>query len=61
LEGAALLAGLAYMIEKQIIALVVAAALITFLAARVPTITKLSEWIDERSDKLERIRSAAVK
>lgn len=58
LEGAALLAVLAYMVEKQAVAAAVALVLIAVLASRIPTTLRLQYWIQERLRRLEAIRSA---
>lgn len=56
-EGGALLAGLAYLIERQGFAFLVAAWLILLLIVQIPTATRIQRWVEEQSHFVEELRS----
>lgn len=60
LQGALLLAILAFMIERQSIALATALVLLLLLLARIPTRHRVDVWIEEQTRLIERIRSEQV-
>jgi hypothetical protein len=51
-EGAAFFAGVAYLVEKNPIALAVALVLIAGLIARFPTASRVERWIEQQQEKL---------
>jgi hypothetical protein len=51
-EGAAFFAGVAYLIEKNPIALVVAFVLLAALVARFPTGSRVERWLEQQQEKL---------
>jgi hypothetical protein len=51
-EGAAFFAGVAYLVEKNPIALAVASVLIAGLIARFPTASRVERWIEQQQEKL---------
>ena len=51
-EGAAFLAAVAYLVEKNPIALAVALALIAAIIARFPTTNRVERWIERQQEKL---------
>lgn len=59
-EGGALLAGLAYLIERQGFAFLVAAWMILLLVVQIPTATRVQRWVEEQLPLLEKLRPAAV-
>lgn len=59
-EGAALLAGVAYLLERQPVAAGVAVVLIFVLAFRMPTSARLEQWIQTQRRVLEQTRALAT-
>lgn len=57
IEGAALLAGLAFVTEKQITALCAALALIAILLAWFPTRNRISAWIEQQLQVIEQTKT----
>ena len=57
IEGAALLACLAFVTEKQITALCVALVLIVVLLACFPTRSRVSAWIDQQLQVIEQTKT----
>jgi hypothetical protein len=55
-EGAAFFAGVAYLVEKNPIALAVALVLIAGLIARFPTASRVERWIEQQQEKLREDR-----
>jgi hypothetical protein len=51
-EGVAFFAVIAYLIEKNPIALVLALVLIAGLVARFPTVNRVERWIEQQQEKL---------
>ena len=51
-EGAAFFAGVAYLVEKNPIALAVALVLIAGMIARFPTASRVERWIEQQQEKL---------
>jgi hypothetical protein len=51
-EGVAFFAGVAYLVEKNPIALAVALVLIAGLIARFPTASRVERWIEQQQEKL---------
>ncbi len=51
-EGAAFFAGVAYLVEKNPIALAVALVLIAGVIARFPTANRVERWIEQQQEKL---------
>jgi hypothetical protein len=51
-EGAAFFAAVAYMIEKNPIAIALAVVLVAALAARFPTANRVKRWIEQQQEKL---------
>jgi hypothetical protein len=51
-EGGAFLAGVAYLVERNPIALAVALALVAALVARFPTLGRIERWIEQQAEKL---------
>jgi hypothetical protein len=51
-EGAAFFAGLAYLIEKNSIAITVAVALVASMIARFPTADRFARWLEQQQEKL---------
>jgi hypothetical protein len=51
-EGAAFFAGIAYLIEQNVIALVVAVILLAVMVVRFPTRERVDRWIAQQEEKL---------
>ncbi len=51
-EGAAFFAGVAYLIEKNPIALAIGLVLIAGVIARFPTASRVERWIEQQQEKL---------
>ena len=51
-EGAAFFAGVAYLLERNPIALAVALVLIAGVIARFPTANRVERWIEQQQEKL---------
>ena len=60
IEGGAFLAGVAYMMGKQPLALGVAVFLVGVLLARFPTLQRVQSWIDRQQEQLILERQAAI-
>jgi hypothetical protein len=60
LEGAAFFAVIAFMLERDPIALAVVLVMLAALAARFPTTQKISGWLNHQLETLERERRATV-
>ena len=57
LEGGGLLAGVAYLVEGQLLALGVAVVLLFALVLRFPTRARVEQWIDEKLELVQQDRS----
>jgi hypothetical protein len=58
-EGAAFFAAVAYLVERNPLALGVALLLVVVLIARFPTIERVERWIDQQREKLSDDRNRA--
>jgi hypothetical protein len=57
IEGMSLFLGLAYYLENQLLALILAVLGLLALAAQFPTQAGLDKWLDEQRNRLERFRA----
>lgn len=57
LEGAALLASLAYFLDRRPLAMVIASALVVLLLLRIPTASRLQRWADEQRRIIHQTRA----
>jgi hypothetical protein len=56
LEGAAFLAGIAYLLEGSPAALGMMAAVVAIMLIRSPTAGRMQDWIVRQAEELERLR-----
>lgn len=56
LEGAAFFATIAYMIERQPIALVVAIVFALLILSQIPTLSRFESWLETESNGIEQMR-----
>jgi hypothetical protein len=56
IEGAAFLAGIAYMLEQRQISLYVAGALLVLIASQFPTVSRLEGWIENELAGIQQMR-----
>lgn len=59
LEGAAFFNLIAVIVEKSIVPLAVAALLVGFLVAGIPTKRRIAEWVAKRLDRADRVPAEA--
>ena len=59
-EGGALLAGVAYMKEREGLALGIGIGLVLLVAAQIPTATRVKAWVVEQLAVIEQIRPPSV-